>query len=67
MIKIYSLRNRLRDDVEFIFYDASRVEKELNTITKKGPGLAAKLLLPQLTDNSVKKLIILDLKINKYC
>ena len=26
----------------------------------KGPGLAAKLLLAQLTDNSVKKLIILD-------
>ena len=60
MIKIYTLRNRLREDVEFNFYNASRVEKELNTITKKGPGLAAKLLLPQLTDNSVKKLIILD-------
>jgi len=60
MIKIYKLRNRLREDVEFNFYNASRVEKELNGVGGKGPGLAAKLLLPQLTDNSVKKLIILD-------
>ena len=61
MIKIYNLRNRLREDVEFNFYNASRVEKELNGVGGKGPGLAAKLLLPQLTDNSVKKLIILDI------
>ena len=61
MIKIYKLRNRLREDVEFNFYNASRVEKELNGVGGKGPGLAAKLLLPQLTDNSVKKLIILDI------
>ena len=32
MIKIYSLRKVLREDVEFIFYDASRVEKELKSI-----------------------------------
>ena len=60
MIKIYSLRYSLREDVEFNFYDASRVEKEINSITKKGPGLAAKLLLPQLVDDSVKRLIIID-------
>ena len=40
MIKIYSLRNKLREDVEFNFYDASRVEKELDSISYKGPGLA---------------------------
>ena len=60
MIKIYSLRNRLREDVEFNFYDASRVEKELNSLSNKGPTIAARLLLPQLTDDSVKKLIIID-------
>ena len=32
MITIYSLRERIRDDVEFNFYNASRVEEELNTI-----------------------------------
>ena len=60
MITIYNLRNRVREDVEFNFYNASRVERELNDVGGKGPGLVAKLLLPQLTDNSVKKLIILD-------
>ena len=60
MIKIYSLRNKLREDVEFNFYDASRVEKELDSISYKGPGLAAKLLLPQLLDDTVKRLIIID-------
>ena len=60
MIKIYSLRNRMRNDVEFNFYNASRVEKELNSISNKGPGLAAKLLLPQLVDDNVERLIILD-------
>ena len=60
MIKIYSLRNRLREDVEFNFYDASRVVKDLSSLSDKGPTIAARLLLPQLTDNSVKKLIIID-------
>ena len=60
MIKIYSLRYRIRDDVEFNFYDASRVERELYSISRKGPGLAAKLLLPQLVENNVKRLILID-------
>ena len=60
MLKIYSLRANMREDVEFNFYNASRVEKELNSISKKGPGLAAKLLLPQLVDDSVDRLILLD-------
>ena len=32
MIKIYSLRDTIREDVEFNFYNASKVEKELNSI-----------------------------------
>ena len=60
MIKIYSLRYQIRKDVEFNFYNASRVETELNSISHKGPGLAAKLLLPQLVEEDVKRLIILD-------
>jgi len=60
MIKIYSLRNKLREDVEFNFYNASRVEKELSSLSYKGPAIAARLLLPQLIDDSVNKLIIID-------
>ena len=54
MIKIYSLRNKIREDVEFNLYDASRVEKDLDSISYKGPELAAKLLLPQLLDDNIK-------------
>ena len=54
MLKIYSLRYRIREDVEFNFYDASRVEKELYSISRKGPGLSAKLSLPQLVKDNVK-------------
>ena len=60
MIKIYSLRSRIREDVEFNFYNASRVEGELNSISDRGTGLTAKLLLPQLLDDSIKKLILID-------
>ena len=37
------------------------MEKELNNISYKGPGLAAKLLLPQLVTDDVERLIILDI------
>ena len=60
MIKIYSLRSRIREDVEFNFYNARKVQIEINSITHKGPGLAAKLLLPQLVEEDVKRLIIID-------
>jgi hypothetical protein len=60
MIKIYSLRSRIREDVEFNFYNARKVQIEINSITHKGPGLAAKLLLPQLVEENVKRLIIID-------
>jgi hypothetical protein len=60
MIKIYSLRGRIREDVEFNFYNAKRVNIEIKSISRKGPGLVAKLLLPQLVDETVKRLIIID-------
>ena len=46
MLKIYSLRSRLRENVEFNFYNAKRVETDLNGLNTKGPGAVAKLLLP---------------------
>ena len=60
MLKIYSLREKIRDDVEFNFYNAKRIEKDLKNVNTKGPGAMAKLLLPQLLPNDIKRLIILD-------
>ena len=60
MIKIYSLRSRIREDVEFNFYNARKVQIQINSISHKGPGLAAKLLLPQLVEDDVERLIIID-------
>ena len=60
MLKIYTLRKRLREDVEFIFYNATRVETELDGLNKKGPGAVAKLLLPQLLPDDIDRLLIFD-------
>ena len=60
MMKIYSLRGKIRDDVEFNFYDARKVQIQINSISRKGPGLVAKLLLPQLVKDNVDRLIIID-------
>ena len=60
MLKIYSLREKIRDDVEFSFYDAKRVETELKNLNLKGPGAVAKLLLPQLLPNDIDRIIIFD-------
>jgi lipopolysaccharide biosynthesis glycosyltransferase len=60
MMKIYSLRNKVREDVEFNFYNAKRVEKELKGLSPKGAGICARLLLPQLVDDDIKRLIIID-------
>ena len=60
MLKIYSLRSKIRNETEFNFYNASRVEKDLNGLNTKGPGAVAKLLLPQLVPNDVNKLLIFD-------
>jgi len=61
MLKIYSLRKRLREDVEFIFYNAKRVETDLKGLNTKFPGAAAKLLLPQLLPNDIERLLVFDI------
>lgn len=60
MIKIYSLRRIIRDDVEFNFYNASKVENDLEGLNSKGPGAVAKLLLPQLLSDDIDRLLIFD-------
>ena len=60
MLKIYSLRYKIRKNAEFNFYNASRVEKDLSGLNVKGPGAVAKLLLPQLLPDNVKKLLVFD-------
>jgi lipopolysaccharide biosynthesis glycosyltransferase len=60
MVKIYSLRERMRDDVEFNFYDAKKAEKDLKNLNSKGPGAVAKLLLPNLLPKDIDRLIIFD-------
>ena len=60
MMKIYSLRKKIRNDVEFNFYNAKRVETDLKGLNTKGPGAIAKLLLPELLPNDIERLIILD-------
>ena len=61
MLKIYSLRDKIRNETEFNFYNASRVEKDLYGLNTKGPGLLAKLLLPQLIPNDINKLLLFDI------
>lgn len=61
MLKIYSLREKIREDVEFNFYNAERIEKDMKgQAGEKGNGIMAKLLLPQLLNADVEKLIIID-------
>ena len=60
MLKIYSLRDKIREDVEFNFYNAKKVEIDLKDLNSKGPGDAAKLLLPQLLPDEIEKLLIFD-------
>jgi hypothetical protein len=60
MLKIYSLRGRIRDDIEFNFYNAKKSEIELRNLNPKGPGAVPKLLLPNLLPKDVERLIVLD-------
>ena len=60
MLKIYSLRKKIRDDVEFIFYNAKRIEIDFKGLNPKGPGILAKLLLPELLPDDIERLIIFD-------
>ena len=60
MLKIYNLRRKIRDDVEFNFYNAKRVETEFKGINPKGNAICARLLLPELLPDDIKRLIIFD-------
>ena len=60
MLKIYSLRDKIRDDVEFNFYNGSRVEKDFYGMHPKGPGAVAKILLPHLLPKDIERIIIFD-------
>lgn len=60
MIKIYSLREKIRDDVEFNFYNAEKVEVDFKGIHPKGPGAIAKIILPNLLPDDVDKIILFD-------
>lgn len=60
MLKIYSLRDKIRDDVEFNFYDGKKVEEDFRGMHPKGPGAVAKFLLPHLLPEDIEKIIIFD-------
>ena len=60
MIKIYNLRERIRNDVEFNFYNSAKVETELKGVHTKGNAVMAKLLLSLLLPNDVERIIIFD-------
>ena len=61
MLKIYNLRERIRDDVEFNFYNAKRVEIDLKGVNLKGNSLCSRLLLPELLPDDVERLIMFDI------
>ena len=60
MIKIYTLRDKIRDDVEFNFYNAKKIETDLRYTNPKGNAINAKLILPELLPDDVERIIILD-------
>jgi hypothetical protein len=60
MLKIYSLREKIREDVEFNFYNAKKAENDFKGMHPKGPGAVAKILLPHLLPNDIEKLLIFD-------
>ena len=60
MTKIYSLREKIRDDVEFNFYNAEKVEKDFKGVHPKGPGAIAKIILPHLLPDDIDRIILFD-------
>ena len=60
MLKIYSLREKLREDVEYNFYNAKIVENDFKGMHPKGPGAVAKILLPHLLPDDIEKLLVFD-------
>ena len=60
MIKIYILRERIRNDVEFNFYNEKKVEADLKGVQAKGNSLWARILLPELFPDNIERLIMFD-------
>ena len=63
MNKIYSLKNKINNNTEFIFYDGKRAEEDFELGAKdseRGIIDYARLLIPELVDN-VDKVISLDI------
>jgi lipopolysaccharide biosynthesis glycosyltransferase len=60
MLKIYTLREKIRDDVEFNFYNARKVEFDLSNFHPKGLGILGKYFLPELLKDDVERIIIID-------
>lgn len=60
MLKIYSLREKIRDDVEFNFYNAEKVETDFKGVHPKGPGAIAKILLPHILPEDIERIILFD-------
>ena len=60
MVKIYSLRKKIRNESEINFYNASKVEKDLIGLNTKGSAIVIRHLLPNLLPNDVKRLLSLD-------
>ena len=60
MFKIYSLRERIREDVEYNFYNVEKVEKYFKGIHPKGPGVMTNIILPHLLPEDIDRTIIFD-------
>jgi len=63
MKKLSSLKGKISNNVEFIFYDGSKAEKDFGSHIKKelyGIGEYAKLLGPVLVDGKIDRIIALD-------
>ena len=59
MLKIYNLR-KIREDVEYNFYNANKVVTDLKGLNTKGPGAVAKLILPELLPDDIERLLVFD-------
>jgi lipopolysaccharide biosynthesis glycosyltransferase len=64
MEKIFSLREKINKNSEFIFYDGERVEKDFKEGAKKSErGIIdyGRLLIPEVIDDDIKRVISLDI------
>jgi lipopolysaccharide biosynthesis glycosyltransferase len=63
MKKLNSLKGKINNNVEFIFYDSSKAEEDFGSHIKNesyGVGEYAKLLGPVLVDEKIDRIIALD-------